>query len=79
MVVFVAVSCDGIISEECCTYVLTPYRNLTNRSAPFGLDLLGFHSKNAREAKRCAPSVPVHLVYYIKVKKSISLASLTNL
>ena len=45
MVAFVAVSCDGIISEECCTYVLTPYRNLTNRSAPFGLDLLGFHGK----------------------------------
>ncbi|EJU28056.1 hypothetical protein HMPREF1153_0277 [Selenomonas sp. CM52] len=54
--------------------VRRPYQKPTNRSAPFGLDLLGFHDKNAREATRCAPSVPVHLVYYIKVKKSTSLA-----
>ena len=44
---FVSVSCDGVITVSCCTYVLTPYRNLTNRSAPFGLDLLGFHGKRS--------------------------------
>ena len=74
VIAFAPVSCDNVIKEARCTYVHTPYRNLANRSAPFGLDLLGFHGKNAREAKRCAPSVPVHLVYYIKVKKSTSLA-----
>ncbi len=45
IVAFVSVSSDGVIKEACCTYVLTPYRNLTNRSAPCGLDLLGFHGK----------------------------------
>ena len=45
MIVFASVSCNGTISEARCTYILTPYRNLANRSAPFGLDLLGFHGK----------------------------------
>ena len=39
------VSCDSFIKEARCTYVLTPYRNLANQSAPFGLDFLGFHGK----------------------------------
>ena len=29
--------------------VRRPYRNLTNRSAPFGLDLLGFHGNIENE------------------------------
>ena len=39
------VSCGRFIKEARCTYVLTPYRNLANQSAPFGLDFLGFHGK----------------------------------
>ena len=34
MVCLYAASCDGLIKEARCTYVLTPYRNLANRSAP---------------------------------------------
>ena len=34
MVCLYAASCDGLIKEARCTYVLTPYRNLANRSTP---------------------------------------------
>ena len=34
IIAFVSDFCDSIIKEARCTYVLTPYRSLANRSAP---------------------------------------------
>ena len=55
-VTFDAVSCDGIIKEARCTYVLTPLQKPSQSVCAFGLPSWGFIVKAAyrQDADRCA-------------------------
>ena len=55
-VAFDAVSCDGIIKEACCTYVLTPLQKPSQSVCAFGLPSWGFIVKASyrQDADGCA-------------------------